>query len=423
MAFSKTILKNGLRVITAPMAGSPTATVLVLVEAGSKYETKAWSGLSHFLEHMCFKGTHRRPTAMAITKELDGLGAQSNAFTSQEYTGYWAKAQAGKLPELLDIVADIYLDPLFDPAEIEKEKGVIVQEINMYEDMPMRHVHDLFMEALYGDQPAGWNIAGPKETVVKLTREDFLAYRGKHYQAPATTVAIAGGFDEKNILALIEEKFRDLPGGTKEGKLPVKEEQTEPRVLLKRKETDQTHVVWGVRSKDLFHKDLYALDVLAGVLGGGMSSRLFHRIREEMGAAYYVRASNDSYTDHGVLAVSVGSDNRKIFDVISAGLEEFSRLTREEVSEEELRKVKNYLVGHLFLDVESTDALANFLGIQELLMKKARSAEEVAERIESVTTADLKRLAGELFRNDRLTMALIGPFDDPQTFSRLLSFS
>lgn len=420
MTFKKTVLPNGLRIITAPGKDSATATALVLVETGSKYEDKRINGLSHFLEHMCFKGTTNRPTAMDITKELDGLGAQSSAFTSQEFTGYWAKAQKGNLSQLIDIVSDIYLHPLFDQNEVEKEKGVIVQEINMYEDTPMRHIYDLFMEVLYGDQPAGWNITGPKEGVVKFTPEDFLAYRDKHYLPPATIVMVAGGFDEEEILALIKEKFAGMKEGKKEGKLAVKEFQTSPQALIQYKDTDQTHIMLGVRSKNIFDKDTYTLDVLAGVLGGGMSSRLFHKIREEMGAAYYVKAGNDAYTDHGVLAVSVGSDNKKVFDVITATLEEWKRIAREKVPADELEKVKRYLIGHLFLDVESTDSLANFLGLQEVLMKEILSPEEVAKKIEAVTAEDILRVAQEIFKNDRLNLALIGPFKDNKIFTSIL---
>ncbi len=420
MHFKKTTLSNGLRVITAPLKDSPTITALVLVETGSKYETKKLNGLSHFLEHMCFKGTTNRPTAMDITKELDGLGAQSNAFTSQEFTGYWAKAQAGNLDQILDIISDIYINPLFDSAEIEKEKGVIVQEINMYEDTPMRHIHDIFMEVLYGDQPAGWHITGPKEEVVKFTREDFVAYRDKYYNTSSTIVVVSGGFNEKKTLKVIEEKFKGIQEGKRGSKLPVKDSQDKPHVLVKWKDTDQTHFIIGVRSKDIFDKDTYVLDCLAGVLGGGMSSRLFQKIRATMGAAYYVHAGNDAYTDHGALMVSVGSDNNKIFNVIEAVLAEFKKIKDELVPDDELAKVKKYLIGHLFLDVESTDSLANFFGLQETLTKKILTPEEVAQKINAVTSEDIKRLAQEIFKQSRLNMALIGPFKDESTFIPIL---
>ena len=196
MEYKKTILKNGLRVITVPMKDNPTVTVLVLVETGSKYETKAKNGISHFLEHMCFKGTAKRPTAQAISSELDGLGSSYNAFTSQEYTGYYAKSSANHFKKIFDVVSDIYLNSAFPAAEIEKEKGVIVEEINMYEDMPHRHVHDLFASLLYGDTPAGWNIAGTRDNVRAMKREDFVQYHQAHYVPKATTVIIAGKVSE-----------------------------------------------------------------------------------------------------------------------------------------------------------------------------------------------------------------------------------
>ena len=420
MKFKKTILPSGLRVITAPLKDSPTITALVLVETGSKYETKNLNGLSHFLEHMCFKGTTNRPTAMDITKEFDGLGAQSNAFTSQEFTGYWAKAQAGNLDQVLDIISDIYINPLFDSAEIEKEKGVIVQEINMFEDNPMRHIHDIFMEVLYGDQPAGRHITGPKEGVVKFTREDFIAYRDKHYHASSTVVVVSGGFDEEKTLKTIEERFKGIQNRKKEEKLPVNDSQNKPQLLLKWKDTDQTHFIIGVRSKNIFDKDMYVLDCLAGVLGGGMSSRLFQKIREDMGAAYYVQAGNDAYTDHGALVVSVSSDNTKIFDVVEAILLEFKKMRSKLVPNDELAKVKKYLIGHLFLDVESTDSLANFFGLQETLTKKILTLEEVAQKINAVTPEDILRVAQEIFKNERLNMALIGPFKDTEKLSSIL---
>ena len=205
MKFNKTILKNGLRVITVPMKDNPTVTVLMMVEAGSKYETKEINGLSHFLEHMCFKGTTKRPKAIDISQELDTVGAQYNAFTSQEYTGYYAKADFKHLDLLLDVVSDMYLNPIFEDKEIEKEKGVIIEEINMYEDLPHRKVQEIFMKLLYGDQPAGWDIAGTKDNIKNIKRSDFLDYRRKHYVPSATTLVVAGRFDEKKVSPIFKK--------------------------------------------------------------------------------------------------------------------------------------------------------------------------------------------------------------------------
>ncbi|MEJ0001604.1 MAG: pitrilysin family protein [bacterium] len=306
MKFSKKVLKNGLRVVTVPMKDNPTATVLVLVEAGSKYETKAENGLSHFLEHMCFKGTVRRPKAIDISKELDALGSQYNAFTAQEYTGYYAKSDARHFKKIFDIVSDIYLNSTFPDAEIEKEKGVIIEEINMYEDMPNRHVQDLIMELLYGDQPAGWNIAGERKNILAMKRDNFTSYKKNHYLPEATVIVVAGQVTEKEVLKEATKVFGTVSRGTKLSKLKVKEHQSKPEVMVKYKKTDQTHFVLAMRTYDLFSKNNAVLSVLGGVLGGGMSSRLFQKLREEMGVGYYVRAYNDAYTDHGFFEVAAG---------------------------------------------------------------------------------------------------------------------
>ena len=219
MQFHKTTLKNGLKIITVPMPDNPAVTVLVMVETGSKYEKKEESGSSHFLEHMMFKGTPKRPKAIDISRELESIGAQYNAFTSQEYTGYYAKVSREHIDTALDVVSDIYLHPLLNEKEIEKEKGVIVEEIRMYQDLPHRHVHDLFMNLVYGDQPAGWNIAGDEQTVKSFNRENFKKYLEEHYVAPATLVVIAGSFDnkntKKNIKKKIEKAFLNISKGKK----------------------------------------------------------------------------------------------------------------------------------------------------------------------------------------------------------------
>jgi predicted Zn-dependent peptidase len=213
MKFKKKVLPNGLKMIAVPMADNPTVTVLVLVETGSKYESKDKNGLSHFLEHMCFKGTATRPNTSDLSKELDGLGCQYNAFTGQEFTGYYAKGKAGDFSKLLDVVSDLYLNPLFKEEEIEKEKGVIVDEINMYDDMPMQKVGETWMKLLYGDTPAGWSIAGPRDVVRGMKREDFVAYRKAHYVASATTVVVSGNIDAVDAFKDIAKKFKGISDG------------------------------------------------------------------------------------------------------------------------------------------------------------------------------------------------------------------
>ena len=422
MKYIKKVLNNGLRVVTVPMKDNPTVTVLVLVEAGSKYETKEINGLSHFLEHMCFKGTEKRPKAIDISKELDAIGSQYNAFTAQEYTGYYAKSDAKHFKKIFDIVSDIYLNSTFPETEMEKEKGVIIEEINMYEDLPMRHVQDMVMELLYGDQPAGWNIAGEKKNILAMKRDDFVKYKKAHYLPGATTIVVAGKVTEKEVMTEVKKVFGKIESGKKSKKLKVKESQNKPEVLVKFKETDQTHFVLGMRTYDLFNKKNAALSLLGGVLGGGMSSRLFQKLREEMGVGYYVRAYNDAYTDHGFFQVSAGVDNKRIVEVIEAVLAECNKLKNELVRDEELNKVKECLIGNMKLSLESSDDIANFYGGQELLKKEMKNAEEKAKELRKVTAKEVQKLAREIFQDQKLNLALIGPFKDKTEFTKILKF-
>lgn len=424
MKFSKKVFKNGLRVVTIPMKDNPTVTVLVLVEAGSKYENKKVNGISHFLEHMCFKGTSKRPKAIDISKELDALGSQYNAFTTQEYTGYYAKSDSRHFRQIFDVVSDIYLNSTFPESEMQKEKGVIVEEINMYEDMPHRHVQDLIMKLLYGDTPAGWNVAGEKKNILAMQRSDFVKYKKAHYLPEATVLAVAGQVTEAEVLKEAKNVFGDIPRGKKSKKTKVTENQLRPNILVKFKQTDQTHFVLAVRSFDLFSKKNPVLSVLSSILGGGMSSRLFQKLREEMGVGYYVRALNDSYTDHGFFQISAGVDNKRIEEVIKVVLAECKKLTTEKVTKEELNKVKEFLIGNMKLALESSDDIANFFGGQELLKRTLKTAEEKANEIRKVTAREVQNLARDIFKEKLLNLALIGPFqeNDQRRFLKILRF-
>jgi predicted Zn-dependent peptidase len=362
------------------------------------------------LEHMCFKGTKKRASVLEIAAELDGMGAQYNAFTGQEYTGYYAKAMNEFAPRALDVVSDLYLNPTFPEVEIEKEKGVIIEEINMYEDLPQQKVGELFMKLVYGDQPAGWSIAGRKEVIRRVGRDDFVKYRGGHYVPQATVVIVAGGFDPKEALSLVTEQFGSFEHAGKEGKEKVVELQSKPVELVRHKESDQTHMVMGFRAFDVFDDRRYALRVLSDVLGGGMSSRLFQTVREKLGAAYYVRASSDLYTDHGLVAMSAGVQHGKLREVIEATLEEFRRLRDELVPDDELQRAKDHLVGNLLLSLETSDALGSFYGGKEILGVPLTTPDEVSARIRQVTAQDVQKVAQDLFVNEHLNLSLIGPF-------------
>lgn len=418
--FKRYVLPNGLRVILVPQSASLATTFLVLVEAGSKYETKKNNGVSHFLEHLCFKGTKKRPTALDITSELESVGAVYNAFTGHEATGYFAKVRAEKLDTALDIIADIYVNPEFNAKEIEKEKGVVIEELNMYEDMPMRKVGDLFTSLLYGDQPAGWDIGGTKEVIRSLTREDIVKYRSQHYVAQATTVIIAGSFKEKKILADIKKAFKNVPVSKKFSKLKTIEKQAGPKVLLHEKASDQTHIVMGFRAFDMFDPRRFALEVLGDILGGGMSSRLFQKVREELGAAYYVKAGADFYTDHGFFAVSAGLDNTRAKQVITAILGELKNISTTKVNINELQRAKNHLTGTMMIGLESSDEIAGYYGNQELFHKKLMSPKEFAKKIEAVTAEDILKVAKEIMLSKNLNLAMIGPSKDKKEFEDIL---
>ena len=422
MKFSKKKLSNGLRYILIPMNHTESVLSMVLVNTGADFESKEENGLAHFLEHMCFKGTTKRPKAIDISKELDAIGSQYNAFTAQEYTGYYAKSDAKHFKKIFDVVSDIYLNSTFPEAEMQKEKGVIIEEINMYEDMPQRDVQDLMMKLLYGDQPAGWNIAGEKENILNMKRDDFVKYKNEHYVPSATTLVVAGNIKEKDVMKEVDKVFGVLQNKHKSKKLKVIEKQNKPEVLVKFKKTDQTHFVLSVRTYDLFDKKNTALSVLGGVLGGGMSSRLFVKLREEMGVGYYVRAYNDIYTDHGFFQISAGVDNKRIEEVICAVIEECKKLKKEKVTEEELNKVKECMIGNMKLSLESSDDIANFYGGQELLKKEIKKAEDKAKEIRKVTAKEIQTLAKNIFQDKKLNLALIGPFQDKDNFTKILKF-
>ncbi len=419
--FKRTTLKNGLRIIIAPQKGL-AATALVLVEAGSEYETKKINGLSHFLEHLMFKGTAKRPRPEAIAEELDSLGAEYNAFTSQEYTGYWAKAQKEKLPQILELVSDLYLNPIFNQEEMNKERGVIIEEINMYEDTPMRRVHEIFTQLLYGDQPAGWDIAGKKEVIRQITREDIIEYRNKHYIAPATAVVVAGDFDEKKTECLIQKIFSGMKRGHKVKKQKTKEKQSSPGTIVKFKESDQTHLVVGVRAFNAFDERRHALQVLGDVLGGGMSSRLFKKVRNELGAAYYVRAGSEFFLDYGNFSVSAGVDHKKLEIVIKAIIGELERLADELVGIEELKRAKDHIVGNFILGMETSDELAGFYGSQEILSEKLMKPKQTVDKIQQVTPEEIRKVTRIIFNNNGLYLALMGPYRNAETFKRILRF-
>lgn len=420
MHYSKKTLTNGIRVILVPNTQSPATTILVLAETGSKYETKETNGLAHFLEHMVFKGTTTRPKAIDISHELESIGAQYNAFTSHEYTGYYAKVSARHFDKAFEVIADMYTHPILEEEEIQKEKGVIIEEIKMYQDLPHHHVQDMMMELLYGDVPAGWNIAGTVETVNSFTRDNFLKYRNEHYNTDSTLVIVSGNFDEETIEDKIKDAFKDVSAGPKSNKLAVIERQVEPQILIQNRETDQTHIIIAFRGFSVTDKRLSTARVLAALLGGGMSSRLFERLRNNMGVGYYVSASHEAYTDHGVFSISTGVDKARVDEVVIAILEECKKLIDEAVDDVELTRVKNNVTGSLELSLETSDRQGEFLGFQEIMKGTIETVDDINNKITKVTSQEIQALAKELFVNERLNLALVGAYGDESKLKSLL---
>jgi len=421
MHFKKTILKNGLRLVTAPMKDTNTVTVIVAVAAGSKYESKKTNGLSHFLEHLFFKGTKKRPKTKDIAEALDSVGGEYNAFTSQESTAYFAKVDQKHLDLALDVVSDIYLNSKLDRKEIEKERGVITQEINMYEDTPMLAVQEEFEELLYGDQPAGWKVIGTKENILRLKRQDFADYMQKLYTAPNTVVTVAGNFNEKKIKSKIARYFSGIRKGKVNEKAKTLERQNKPALKVRDKKTDQAHLVIGFRSFDMFHPDRYALSLLANILGGTMSSRLFLSVREREGLAYYINASSDNYSDCGYFSIRAGvdTDPRKVEKTIRVILREIAKIRKSGVTPAELKKAKDNVRGKTALSLESSDEVAMFLAGQELSRRKIETPEEILSEVDRVSQRDIRRVTKNIFRNEKMNLAAIGPFQNKKFLEKI----
>jgi predicted Zn-dependent peptidase len=421
--FKKITLNNGLRIIAVPSKSTQAVTVLALVGTGSKYETKDVSGISHFLEHMFFKGTEKRLKPIDIAEPLDKIGGIYNAFTSQEYTGYFAKVEASHFEMALEWVADIFLNSTLPKEEVEKEKKVIVEEINMIEDHPMMNIGYVWSELLYGDQPAGWNIAGTKEAVISLSRQKLAEYRQKQYVAKNTILCIAGDIKIQNVEKLTEKYFAKINSGEPNGKPKVVEAQKNPQCLLRAKKIDQTHLCLGVRGYNVFCPQKYAQELLAAILGepGMMSSRLFTEVREKLGLAYYVSADIEQDSDTGFLAVRAGVDNQRVKEAVATILKEFRKISEIEISAEELKKAKDNIKGKLALSLETSDAQASFYAGQEILEKKILTQEEIFQEIDKVSTNDILKVAKDIFKPEKLNLALIGPFDDKAEFEKLLN--
>jgi predicted Zn-dependent peptidase len=417
--FERSTLANGMRVLTAGMPQAQSVTCVVMLAAGSRYETPETSGIAHFAEHMFFKGTERRPTARAIAGEIDGIGGEFNAFTGKEATGYYVKCAAGTRDTALDVLADMLQRSTFDADEIEREKGVIVEEMNMYFDTPRSYIGSVYERLLYGDQPLGWDIIGRKETVRAASRETFLSYLGSWYRPERMVLGIGGRLGD-GLHERLEELFGGVEAAETGAPRPVAIPADGPSVALHTKQSDQAHLIVGARGYHTGHPDRYAVQLLATVLGGGMSSRLFTEVRERRGLAYYVYAAPSSYADTGSVSAQAGVDIERIDDAVETIVGELRRSVAEPVPADELEKARNFAKGRFVLGLESPHGTIMYGLRREVLEGQAREPEEVLAGLDAVTAEDVQRVAADILGR-RLYLAVIGPFDDPTRFEPLVA--
>lgn len=417
--FEKTRLENGIRVVTAPMPQVGSVSCFVMLAAGSRYETPESNGIAHFAEHMFFKGTERRPTARTIAAEIDAIGGEFNAFTGKELTGYYVRCATETRDVALDVLSDMLLHSRFDPEEIEKEKGVILEEMNVYLDTPQRYVGNVYDRLLYADQPLGWDILGTRETIESATRETFTTYLDTWYRPERMVVGVGGRLGDGLV-----ERLEELLGGIEPRETgaaaPVELPPDGSPVLIHTKASEQAHLILGVRGYPIGHPNRYALQLLSVVLGAGMSSRLFTEVREKRGLGYYVHAGATSYTDVGTFYASAGVDVNRIDEAITTILGELRKIAAEPVPAEELEKARGYAKGRFVLRLESPQGAIQYGLRREVLENEIEEPDDLLARLDEVTVEDVQRVAQDLFDGKRLYLAIVGPFDDPAHFEQLL---
>ncbi|OGY32651.1 MAG: hypothetical protein A3A61_04140 [Candidatus Woykebacteria bacterium RIFCSPLOWO2_01_FULL_43_14] len=421
--FTKETLDNGLRVITAPMDGVKSATVMIMVGAGARYETWEVNGVAHFAEHMFFKGTSKRPSALDISTVIDGVGGDFNAFTSKEYTGYYVKAASNHTDLSLDVLSDMLLNSKFDPEEIERERGVILEEMRMYMDMPTRYISNVYDSLLFGDHPLGWDVVGHTESINSISQESFKNYLKTFYSPQNIVLGIAGDITSEKARGLGEKYLGSLDTRTDNRFVPYHSKQERPVVKIAYKDTEQAHFALGYRSYPLGHRNHYISAVLSNILGGTMSSRLFIELRERRGLGYYVRCSTDEYLDSGTIVVNAGVQKDKISEAIELTLKEFEKITRESVPEEELAKAKEYLKGKIVLELEDSKEVSALYLLQETLEKEIKTPFEIMDHVDLVTADQVQSVAKELFTKQNLNLAMIGPYKDDNKFQDILESS
>ncbi len=419
--FRKITFQNGLRLVTEKLSGTKAVTVLVLVGAGSRYEHHEIRGISHFLEHMFFKGANKFKDTKEVSEAIDSVGGEFNAFTGKEYAGYYVKVASENLEIACDVLSDMLIHSKFKQEEIEKERGVILEEYNMYQDTPMYQIGWNFESLIFGDQPLGWDQIGTKELIKSVNHEDFVKYKEQLYTPDNTVIAVAGNIDHKAVTDMISKYF-EIEVKEKAYNFKLLEKKDGGRVYLKDKKTEQAHVAIGFPGYAEENKDHWALKLLAVILGGNMSSRMFLGVREAKGLSYYIHTSTDNYMDGGVIVTNAGVDLSRIDEAVSGIIAEYKKVKDEDVPEAELKKSKAYLKGKMVLSLEDCEEFAHLLAKYELLHKAAKDPEEIMKLIDEVKVADIRRVAKDLFVEEKMKLAVIGPYSDQKRFEELLKF-
>jgi len=409
------ILSNGLQVILIDTESFPTVSALVMVGAGSRYERKDNNGIAHFFEHMAFKGSEKYKTSFEISSAIEGIGGVFNAFTSKDHTGYWIKATSEHTNTLLDVLSDMILHPRLDTEEINHEKGVIVEEINMYEDMPARKIGDIFEELLYAGSPLGMDIAGSKETVTSFNRKTFTDYIEELYHPNNAVVVLAGGLDKQvDYIAEIEKRF----GGWKNKQTPApivnENVQKKAQLYVRTKKTEQVHICIGFRAFSLYDKRKYALQLVAAVLGGGMSSRLFMQVREKRGLCYYISTGRELYKDVGYMSTQAGiaNDKKKIQEAINVIVDEHIKIAAGDITDVELKKAKELIKGRYLIGLEDSIHIASTAGTKYILENGMFDPAKTIKELEKVTKEEVVQVAKDIFVDQGLNCAIIGPLSE-----------
>lgn len=416
--YEKSVLPNGLRVLTAAMPHTRSVTIILFIGAGSRYETDTQAGMSHLLEHMCFKGTQRRPTPMAISETIERVGGVMNASTDRELTTYWCRVARQHLPLAADLLADMVCHSLMTAEELEKERPVVVEELAMTDDVPVMRAENLIDEVLWPDQPLGRDVGGTKESVQSIQRDPLLEY-WRHQYAPHNAVAVvAGDVQHEEVVRLLEQCLGEWEPRSTSPWFPAQDGQTGPRLKLERRRSDQTHICIGFKGLSSTHPDRYKLDLLNAVLGEGMSSRLFLELRERQGLAYDVHSSVSHLLDCGSMIVYAGVTPSKMEQAVKGILAELARI-KEGMTEDDLEKSQEFSKGRLLLRMEDTRSVAGWVGAQELLLGRVLSVDDVMQHIDAVTPEDIQEVAQRLLVRDKLNLAMVGPFRGDRTERRL----